>query len=88
MKQLKSELIDFREWSRKNCTSALFNGIELAIENYTKSFNSQASTETRNVIDNKQEKNICDCYMYRWEVRSDGKRYCVNCGTCKTKQID
>ena len=25
-----------------------------------------------------------DCYKNRWEVRSDGKRYCVKCGTKQT----
>ena len=61
----KKELIDFLEWCRMHTTRGLFEGIDLAISNYTKSINSEAGNETPTVTYNEDKKKSCLFCAYR-----------------------
>ena len=56
------KLIDFKSWCKDNCTRNLYEGIELAINNYEeeKSIN-KALDETKTVNNNEQTKEVCGC---------------------------
>lgn len=54
MKQKSKEFTDFEEWCKDHTTTALYNGIKLAITNYIKSVNSEPNE--RRAIGNNEQK--------------------------------
>lgn len=73
-----SELISFKDWCKEHTTRHLYEGIELAIENYSKEINSNAHAESQNVSENEDEKKIC--YQMRKEYLGNHVFRCRDCG--------
>lgn len=79
---MNRELIDFKEWCKDHTTNALYKGIGLAIDNYTKSVNSMSDCERQPVGNNEHSgnkiKNECICdEMRKQKVNS------WHCSKCK-----
>ena len=52
---------------------------KFVIMRHGKPFEHRLKKEERKIVPTE-----CDCMKFRWEVREDGNRYCVNCGANKT----
>ena len=76
----KQVLIDFMKWCKNNVPVGTILDAKQIVDEYQKSIESERRNEARNVSENEQTKEVCNCGAIHIRCSCLELGYCLKCG--------